>query len=109
MEKIEDTDTGNSEEIKARKESKKSIVVFIILPVIMTILIPLGVLPYIYGRMSWHMGLVIMLYPVVGIFIVYCFFAGIRRLFGGWRKYNNKKNYSLLQKLLFQSYLLYYS
>ena len=32
-----------------------------------------------------------MIYPVIGVFIIYCFFAGIIRLFGGWRKHNKKK------------------
>jgi hypothetical protein len=65
---------------------KRSFVVFVVLPIIFIVLIPLGGLLYLCGRLSLHAGLVMcMLYPATGIFIIFCFVTGIARLTRGWR------------------------
>ena len=65
------------EERKPGRNWKESKVIFLVLPIILTILIPLGGLPYLCGRLNFHMGLVlfmiypVMIYPVIGVFIIY--------------------------------------
>jgi uncharacterized integral membrane protein len=90
----------NEKDIKqpqAKKEKRgrdlyKSIAVFVVLPVILTILIPLGGLAYLCGRWNWPLGLVAcMLYPAIALFIISCFVAGIDRLAGGWRGQSQKR------------------
>ena len=82
----ENIETGHAKERKSSHYSNKEYVIFLVLPIICTILFPLGGIFYIYGRLSWHIGLVLfVLYPAAG-FIIYCFFASIVRLIGGWRK-----------------------
>lgn len=67
-----------------------SVVIFLILPIALTLLIPSGVLLYLYGRLSWHPGLVIMGYYPAVIFMIVCFFMGIVRLLKEWRRSNWK-------------------
>ena len=70
-ENIKQAETGDKKSGRNWKESK---VIFLVLPIILTILFPLGGLPYLCGRLSFHMGLVVfMIYPVIGVFIIYCY------------------------------------
>jgi hypothetical protein len=72
---------------------KKEYVIFVVLPIIFTILFPLGALFYSCGRFSpsaRSVAYLCMLYPVICVFIVYCFFAGITRLSRDWRKHGRK-------------------
>jgi hypothetical protein len=70
----------------------RSVVVFVVLPVILSILIPLGGLAYLCGRWSWPLGLVAcMLYPAIALFIVSCFVADIDRLADGWTGHSRKR------------------
>ena len=63
--------------------------IFFVLPIILTILVPSGGLIYLCGRLNCSMTyLIFMLYPAIGVFIIYCFFASIVRLFGGWGEWN---------------------
>jgi len=78
-----------TEDKKPRGNWKDSHVVFLFLPVILTILFPLGGIFYLSGRFRpyattlWHVSL---LYLVVLIFIFYCFISGIMKLSGRKRK-----------------------
>jgi len=81
-----------SQERKASPNLNKEYVIFLVLPVICIILVPLQGLPYLCGRLNYHVGLVIcMLYPAIGIFIICCLFAGIVRLLANWTKNTWKK------------------
>lgn len=93
-------DMINTEELKARRSRGKipgwkwkgSVVVSVILPLALIFLVPLGGLLYLCGRLGLHIGLVMcMLYPAVGLFIVFCFVASAARLLVGWRKFTDKR------------------
>jgi hypothetical protein len=67
-------------QVKERKSSltwNKEVLIFVVLPIVLTILFPLGGIFYLYGRTSWHMGLLFLIYPLIGFFIIFCFIAGI--------------------------------
>ena len=92
MNKRDNIETAKTEERKHRINWNKWDTFFLVLPIIFTILVPLQGLPYLCGRLNYHMGLVIcMLYPAIGIFIICCFFAGIVRLLANWTKNTWKK------------------
>ena len=82
-----ETPQTKMEKISGQNES---IVAFLILPIILTLLIPSGVLLYLFGRLNWHPGLLIMGYYPADIFMIVCFFVGIVRLLWEWKKYNQK-------------------
>jgi hypothetical protein len=87
---IETVETGERKPGRNWKESK---VIFLVLPIILTVLIPLGGLPYLCGRFNFHLALaVLLLYPVTGVFIIYCFFVSTVRLFRDWKKVNKLGN-----------------
>lgn len=82
----DNTEATQVRETKARIVPKISVVVFVVLPIMLILLVPLGGLLYLFGRLSLHVGLVMcMLYPATGLFIVFCFVAGMVRLTRGWR------------------------
>jgi len=75
--------------------------IFIVLPVICIILVPLGGIPYLCGRLSFHMGLVVcMVYPAIGVFIIYCFIASILRLLRDLEKHNVKKKLIIVTEII---------
>lgn len=80
MGKKEDISTSQAKEEKSGLSWKKEYVIFIVLPIILIILAPLGGLPYLCGRLNFHIFVLCMTYPVIGIFIICCFIAGIIRL-----------------------------
>jgi hypothetical protein len=41
-----------------------------------------------------------MLYPVIGVFVIYCFVAGIVRLSRGWRKHTAKKKLFIVAEIV---------
>ena len=87
----------NPEGVPSRaKESirrwRDSHVVFLVLPAFCIFLIPLGGLLYLFGRLSFHPLLGIwFLYPASGVFMIYCFVAGVWRLFSGWKRHTRMK------------------
>jgi uncharacterized integral membrane protein len=86
-ENIETAGTGKTEERKSSVVWKCQVVIFIILPIILTVLIPLRGLPYLCGRLNYHLTLIcLFFYPIVFGFIIYCFFVGTVRLFRDWKK-----------------------
>lgn len=100
MDKKENIETTQEKERKPGRNWKESYVVFIVLPIILTILVPLGGIFYLCGRLNYHIGLVdCMLYPAISVFIIYCFFAGIIRLFISWKKYIWKKRILLVAQI----------
>ena len=100
MDKKENTETAQNKVKKTGLDWNKWDVIFIVLPIILTILVPLGGIFYLCGRLNYHIGLVdCMLYPAIGVFIIYCFFAGIIRLFISWKKYNWKKRILLVAQI----------
>ena len=82
-----------------RKEEKKppgrwrdSYIVFLVLPVLCILFIPLGGFPYLYGRLNLHPWLTtFMLYPATGGLMICCFVVGIARLVCGWKRHSQKK------------------
>jgi hypothetical protein len=74
---------------KPGRNWKESHVIFFVLPVILTILFPLGGIFYLCGRFCPFATIfchVHLLYLVVLVFIIYCFFSGILKLSGRRRK-----------------------
>ena len=100
MDKKENIEAGQNKERKPGRNWNESYVIFLVLPIILTILVPLGGLPYLCGRLNLHMGLVIfMLYPATGIFIIYCFFAGIIGLFSNLKKHIWRKRILIVAQI----------
>ena len=92
MDTKENIETVEKGEIKAGRNWKESKVIFIVLPIILTVLIPLGGLPYLCGRLNYHLSLICIFYPIVLGFIVYCLVRGIGIFFRDWRQIHVKKN-----------------
>ena len=79
--------------IKPMENRKRSIAIFLVLPVVLTIFFPLGLLPYLCGRFVPYTGTVLhicMLYPLMFIFIIYCLCKGISKRFRGLREATTK-------------------
>ena len=90
-ENIETPETGKRKPGRNWKESK---VIFLVLPIVLTVFFPLGVLDYLRGRFSPYattMANVSLLYLGTICFIIFCFFASIVKLFRSWKKYSGKK------------------
>ena len=89
MDKKEDILASQTKERKSSLSWNKEILIFIVLPIILIILVPLGGLPYLCGRLNIHMVLVVLMaYPAIGFFIIFCFFAGIIGLLRDFGKQN---------------------
>ena len=100
MDKEENIETAKTGERKPGRNWKESHVIFLVLPIILTMLVPLGGIFYLYGRLSWHIGMVVfMFYLPAYVFIIYCFFASIVRLFGGWRKHTWRKRILIITEV----------
>lgn len=85
-ENIETAETGNR---KYSRDWKRHVMIFIILPIILTVLLPLGGLPYLCGRFSPYaisLAHVCGLYLGTICFIIFCFVVGVGKLFGVWNK-----------------------
>lgn len=102
MDNKENIETAEAGERKPKRNWKESKLIFIVLPIIFTVLIPLRVLDYLCGRFSPYeitLAYVIMFYPIIGSFIIFCFFTNIVRLFKGWKKYSGKKKSLILAEI----------
>ena len=88
MVKKEDIPVSQTKERKSSLNWSKEVLIFIVLPIILIILVPFGGLPYLWGRLNFHIFGLCMIYPVIGVFIIYCFFAGIIGLLRDFRKQN---------------------
>jgi len=80
---------------KPVENRKKSIVIFLVLPAVLTILFPGGGIFYLIARFcpyTMTFFFIHLLYLVVLVFIIYCFFLGIMELSGrrGKRTRNEK-------------------
>ena len=73
----ENIEAGQNKERKSGRNWNKSYVIFLVLPIILTILVHLGGLPYLCGRLNYSLTVVCMLYPIVNGFIIYCFVIGV--------------------------------
>jgi hypothetical protein len=69
----------------------KSDVVWLVLPLVLTVFVASGAILYVYGRLNWHPGLLLMFHLAAIGFIVCCFVVSIVRLFIGWGKHNRKR------------------
>jgi len=86
MDKKENTEATRTREAKPRIAPKESVAVFVILLLMLILLVPLGGLLYLCGRLSFHASLAIcVLYPVAGIVTIFCLIAGMVRLTRDWR------------------------
>jgi len=77
-----------TENKKPHRNWKDSHVVFLVLPVLCILFVPFwDIAVYLLGGLSLHMPIIVcMLYPVLVILMIFCFFASIARLIGAWRK-----------------------
>jgi hypothetical protein len=79
----ENMEPAQTKERKPGRNWKNSHLIFFVLPVILTILFPLGGIFYLCGRFCPYATTfchVHLLYLVVLVFIIYCFFSGIVKL-----------------------------
>ena len=102
MDKKENIETAETEEKRISCDWKRHVAIFIVLPIILTILFPLGGFWYICGRFYPFNNMyvdVCMLEPVIGIFIIYCFVAGIGKYVRDWRKSKRKGKYLITAQI----------
>lgn len=60
---------------------------FILWPVLCIVLVPLGTLPYLFGRLGWPLPTAIcLLVPAIGVSIFYCFFVSLVKLIADWAR-----------------------
>jgi len=97
MDKKENIEAAQEKERKPGRNWKASKVIFFVLPIIFTILFPLGGIFYLCGRFYPHLIFLsaFMLYPIVCGFIILCFLGGIVRCFRNWRSYTGKRKHIL--------------
>jgi hypothetical protein len=76
-------------------------VILLVVPTLCVFLVSFGGLFYLCGRFSPYSicFMVCPIYPVLGIFIIYCFIADIVRLFRGWRKATRRKKLALFAEI----------
>ena len=91
MKKRENTEQPQIKGSKPGWDLMELDVVFLVVPLVLTILIPTGILLYAFGRLSWHAGLLGMLQLAAVGLIVLCFVAGAARLLAGRRKYTRTR------------------
>lgn len=92
MNEKEKTETTRIEEAKPHGNRRDLHIVFFVLPVLCILLFPLGGLFYLLGRLSFQtFCFVLTIYPATGIFMVFCFFAGVWRLVSGWKRHSGRK------------------
>jgi len=93
MKSKEHIETLQTRAIKPGGNRKKSIVIFIVLPAVLTILFPIGGLPYLCGRFIPYaeaFGNICLFYPLTCVFIIYCLCRGVSRRFRSSREGNAK-------------------
>jgi hypothetical protein len=84
------TGPARTEVEKPRGKWKDSHIILLVLPVVLTILFPVGGLFYLCGRFSpnvFSFVNICMAYPLVVVFMFWCFFTGILKLSGRNGKY----------------------
>ncbi len=91
MYKSESTQTKQTKGLKPGWNLMESDVVFLLLPLVLTVFVPTGALLYVFGRLSWHAGLLGLFHLAAIGFIFFCFVASAVRLLLGWRRYTGKR------------------
>lgn len=90
---MQNQEIQQSEKRKPGLNWKTECVIFLVLPSVCVFLVSFGGLFYLCGRFSPYLiyFLVCPTYPMIGLFIIYCFVAGVVRLFRCWRKSTRRK------------------
>jgi len=98
---VQNQEIQQSETRKPSLNWKTECVIFLVLPTVVIFLVSFGGLFYLCGRFSPHLVhfMVCPVYPVSGIFIIYCFIAGMVRLSRAGRKANRRKRALLLGEI----------
>jgi hypothetical protein len=94
MDNKEDIKKTETEEKRIKPVWNKQVVIFLVLPIILTILFPLGGLNYLCGRFSPYAITMFNVYLLcLGsiCFIIFCFIVGIVKLLRSCEKNNKKK------------------
>ena len=89
----ENTEPVLTEKRRPRGKWKDSIIIFLVLPVIFTFLVPLGWVFYLHGKFSPYAGsraLVVILFATAPIFVVWCLLTRIVRIFDVQVRNNRK-------------------
>lgn len=113
------TDIKKNQELARREKGKPlgkwrdSHIILLVLPFVLTILFPVGGVYYLCGRFSprvFSFANICMVYPVVIIFIFWCFFSGIVKLTGRRGKYTTSEKLIIIAEtsipLIFVSLLV---
>lgn len=91
MDKSESTEATQTKKSKPGWDLMELDVVFLIAPLVLTILVPTGALLYAFGRLSWHAGLLGLFQMAAVAFIFCCLIVSAARLLAGWRKYTTTR------------------
>ena len=78
----------------------KSDVVWLVLPLILSVFVASGVILYLHGRLNRHPGLLILFHNGACVFIVCCFVVSIVRLFTAWGKHTRKKRLLMVAEVV---------
>ncbi|MBW7990252.1 MAG: hypothetical protein FVQ84_09590 [Planctomycetes bacterium] len=99
MDKNENIEMAETEERKPARNWKESKVIFLVLPIILIVLVPLGGFPYLCGRLNYPLTLACMFYPIAFIFLICCFVTGIGRFFRDRREHSGKKKLLIIAQI----------
>ena len=101
MNKKDHTETKQAKERKAGLDWNWWDMVFFVLPIAFVIFGRLAGFEYLRSRYnSFLAGFVaLILYPAIGVFIIYCFFANIIRLAGGWTKHSRRRRILIVTEI----------
>lgn len=101
MNKTDDTQTRQTRETIPKLDWNWWDMVFFVLPIGLVIFGRLAGFEYLKIRYSsFSAGFVaLIVYPAIGIFLIYCFFANIVRLVGGWTRHSRSKRVLIVTEI----------
>jgi hypothetical protein len=99
MEKEAHIEPVETREKKHKRNWKESKIIFLVIPVVLTVFVPCGGIAYLCGRLNCHLGVICVFYPIVFGFIIYCFFVGALRLFRDWKKVDRWRKFLILAQI----------
>ena len=102
MDTKENIEMAETEGRKSGRNWKESKIIFLILPIVLTVFFPLGVVFYLCGRFSPYavtLFYVCILYLVTIGFIIYCFVICFVRLYRDQRKHNRIGEFTIFAQV----------
>ena len=96
----QNTDAEPGSETRSRRNWNGWDVFFIVMPVLCIILVPLGGLSYLCGRLGFYFHISFMLFFFIGCFIVFCIVYGVEKLLTRWKRHTGKKRFIIALEIV---------